>query len=185
MAKFLIILIFIPVLSGCSFGEKNIKISKNNGNETKIITYTPPEIVPNEIKKGSCWITSSVVSCRADAWRCATEDEIKDPCFSMASQHNRVFCVNDPWKENEGFQIELTKPLPTAYISKENKDTCAWFLELDDGTTCSSINGASDVNGKDERANYACSVGGDIYGDLSAGSVWTTSDNRRIKTIWR
>jgi len=192
MKKILIISISILFLTGCSFGNDKKEINKVvekietfNIQETEVIRYVPPEVLSNEIYEGKCWTNSIAAYFRTDAWRCNVGNSIEDPCFSL-SQSDRVFCLVNPRDVNLGILIKLTEPLPEHFITgNEGKENGAWFIELEDGTTCSPITGASDVNEKGERANYACISGGDIYGELVKGTIWTTTDGREIKRVWQ
>jgi hypothetical protein len=163
-------------------GKKIVKIVY----KTKIYDYLPPiQLDSKGAREGSCWTNSIAIPYRDDAWRCVVGNEILDPCFKINGYENLdLICQNNPKKPDERVDLKLTEPLPD-FPKKENSQKGAWFLELEDGSTCSPITGASDVNKKGERANYACSKGGDIYGELNEGKVWTTSDGQKIDQIWR
>lgn len=168
-------------------GKKLVKLESKNENisATEVIKFETPQVLPNEIKEGSCWTNSLAAPYRTDAWRCSVGNEIIDPCFSI-TQSDQLICQYDPRNSDEAFLLKLTKPLPEHFITgNEGKENGAWFIEMKDGTICSPITGVSDVNEKGERDNYACSSSGDIYGELVKGTIWTTTDEREIKRVWQ
>jgi hypothetical protein len=192
MKKILIISIAILLLAGCSFGNKKIENQKTEQKEgdtivktentpavetskisnTEVIQYAPPEILPKNIKNGSCW-TNSLATSRSDAWRCLDDNFILDPCFSL-SQSGKVICPNNPAKENDAIVLKLDKPLPEPDIEYNfiRPYQGAWYVELRDGSFCLWIVGASAFVG-DERANYLCESGGYLMGELREGEIWT------------
>jgi hypothetical protein len=164
---------------------KESKKVEKNIQGTEIIVYFPNTSLQNKIEEGSCWTNAISLPHRNDAWRCAWGNTIEDPCFSLPGDDS-VVCVYDPRNENDAVVIKLTKPLPEHFdVSAEHNKDRAWFIEMEDGSICSPINGTSDVDENGNRADYACSAGGDIYGDLQEGLFWKTSDGRIIKKIWQ
>jgi len=124
--------------------------------ETKIITYIPP--IPSEKRDGSCWTNSNIVH-RSDVWRCMIGNEIFDPCYT-ARDKTTIVCDAQPEIENPtGFVLKLTKPLPTPGVLK-GPFSSASIIELEDGTICNFISGASGATDgvRIERINYSCSI---------------------------
>lgn len=127
-----------------------------------------------EKASGSCW-THSLVTDRADAWRCFEGNDILDPCFARAPRSLTVACAQSPFS-NRIVLLSLKKPL----IDSENATTRwlqpkgePWGLRLTSGDTCVFVTGATDAVGG-ERLNYACRKTGWIIGvaDHSA-PIWT------------
>lgn len=81
-------------------------------------------------KSGFCWINSAVIN-RPDVWRCMVDNNIFDPCFVLESRE-KVVCGADPSKNNHGFLLNLTRPLPKIPKFREHK-TDVWMLMLENG----------------------------------------------------
>jgi hypothetical protein len=102
---------------------------------------------------GNCWV-GSLVSTRADAWRCISGHVIHDPCFSSEDM-DFVVCPTDPWK-NRAIRLYLDEALPESYGNEPGHGATAWALELFNSRKCYFSSGASDVIGG-QRVNYFCS----------------------------
>jgi hypothetical protein len=142
---------------------------------TQIITYIPKGTPQGEPQPGSCWTNSLAAFGREDAWRCSNDNMIADPCFQLAGNSNVVICEPDPIKDDAGFTMTLTEPLPKADVPAAAADSYAnngWAVLLADGNACYFATGATFALG-DDRANYGC-VEGEWYimGDLIPGTVW-------------
>jgi hypothetical protein len=137
---------------------------------------------------GSCW-THSLLSDRADAWRCFEGSDILDPCFARAPQTRTLACAASPFSHRL-ISLSLKKPLTgdqnatTRWLQPKGEP---WGLKLKNGDTCVFVTGATDaVEG--ERLNYACRKTGWIIGapDRSA-PIWTgrTVDwpNKRVTKV--
>jgi hypothetical protein len=137
---------------------------------TNVIKYIPP-VPTGEEHEGSCW-TNSLTVARTDAWRCTVGNEILDPCFVL-DEGKIVVCGADPAADKSGFKLKLTEPLPEPDVPAEalagNK---AWLVELDDGTFCYFLSGATLVF-DEKRINYGCLDDSSILGDLQPGPIWT------------
>lgn len=124
---------------------------------------------------GSCW-THSLVSDRADAWRCFEGNDILDPCFARAPQTRVVACSESPFSHRLVL-LSLKKPLTddknatTRWLQPKGEP---WGLRLTNGDTCVFATGATDVVAG-ERMNYACRRTGWIIGapDRSPAQWWT------------
>jgi len=135
---------------------------------TQVIVFHP-QGVPTREHTGSCWSTSNVLI-RDDAWRCTLNNNIYDPCFSISGTSQAVICGTSPLSDNLGFKLDLTESLPAR--GTEPLIKYAWAFELDDGTDCIFMDGATAAfEGK--RVNYSCSDGWVILGELQEGQVWT------------
>jgi hypothetical protein len=118
--------------------------------ETQVITYVP-EIVPDVTEIGSCF-TNAIGLGRADAWRCATDDnQLHDPCFQVDDAPT-VVCGVDPIRGESGFVLELTEPLPAA---EPGQQSMPWLVQLSDGTVC-GLMGGTIPGGADWIAPYGC-----------------------------
>jgi hypothetical protein len=104
--------------------------------KTEIIVYKPA-IPAGEAKKGYCW-TESLAVARPNTWRCMVGNEIQDPCFGTEDK-NIVVCGVDPLKNDNGFAVQLTQPLPKSNdIVPSNQP---WMFELEDETICTPFTG--------------------------------------------
>lgn len=175
--------------------------------ETKIIKYIPQ--IPSEERSGYCWTNSNIIQ-RSDVWRCMIGNEIFDPCYTVQDK-TTIVCGSLPDIDKpSGFVLKLTQPLPTPDVPK-NPSSSASMIELEDGTICDFISGASGATDgvRGERINYSCRINGQnvvVFGDLQPGTVWIaekgilveqkTRDNLppfmvkdlqkvRIRTIWQ
>jgi len=179
----------------------------NKITKTKIIKYIPP--IPSEEREGYCWTNSNIIQ-RPDVWQCMIGNEIFNSCYT-AQDKATIVCGTQPDIEMpSGFVLKLTQPLPTSDI-EERPSSFASIIELEDGTICEFIAGASGATDgvRRERIDYSCRISSQnivIFGDLQPGTVWIaekgilleqkTSDvlplflvkdlkKVRIKTIWQ
>ena len=135
---------------------------------TQVIVFHP-QGVPTREHTGSCWSTSNVLI-RDDAWRCTLNNNIYDPCFSISGTSQAVLCGTSPLSDNTGFKLNLTESLPAR--GTEPLIKYAWAFELDDGTDCIFMDGATAAF-EGERVNYSCSDGWFVLGELQEGQIWT------------
>jgi hypothetical protein len=129
---------------------------------TEVLTFTPN--VPELTRDGACF-TNSLVSERADAWRCTSGESIYDPCFTAADGET-IVCGQAPifTEDDDGFVVNLTQPLPPAVVPSELDDIDPWMLLLQDGNLCAALSGAtSGALGRQVR--FGCLDGGVILGD--------------------
>ena len=167
LSLFMVILIILCV-SVSSYADSSKKITK-----TKIIRFIP--LIPSEKRKGSCWTNSNIIQ-RSDAWRCMIGNEIFDPCYT-ARDKTTIVCGSSPDVEKPtGFVLKLTEPLPKPYVSR-CPSSSASMIELEDGTICDAISGASGATDgvRTERISYSCRMSSKnmvIFGDIKAGKVW-------------
>jgi hypothetical protein len=131
------------------------------------------------------------------------DNRIYDPCFGDQGAAG-VVCGSDPSKNDSGFLLQLTAPLPAPALPGDTNQ--AWLVELADGTVCGFATGATAVvNG--QRINYLCQTSQTtgpvpvLLGDLHPGTVWTaqkatlqpgangltvqSSGTVAIQTVWR
>ncbi|KKP32831.1 MAG: hypothetical protein A2312_00175 [Candidatus Staskawiczbacteria bacterium RIFOXYB2_FULL_32_9] len=184
---------------------------ETNPNATKVIKYSFPEIMPSEIKDGSCQEYSKAQPYRDDAFKCTIEETVYDPCFSngkkdLPAQAGQVVCQMNPLSQDI-FIINLKDPLLEEKLPVVLRTNWAWFLELEDGTICAPYTGSRPLINNTE-AFYGCKakVKGDLdvlMGDLIIGEIWTAkrmivtkdeagtgwdtkfSETVKIKTIWQ
>jgi hypothetical protein len=176
--------------------------------KTDVINFQPT-MPDGPAQEGDCW-TSSNYLLRTDAWRCNVGDnQIADPCFSVEGNADVVICGADPVTGDPGYQLKLTKPLPTdmaPVVDPDQVRTDAWYVKLADGKICSVVGGAT-FGAFGQRANYSCYSDEDpqdlwIFGDLMPNTVWqgvqglaTTADDGmptgadlklvQIATVWQ
>lgn len=136
-----------------------------SGTRTIATIYRPSDARGRErrasSRDGYCW-TSSETAQRRDAWRCTTGNYIRDPCFSLVREPNRVLCPEGPWNSAE-IRLRLSRPLPFRYANRRPPSIHVqpWALELADGRRCRLASGASNVL-HGVRLNYFCNTSGDI-----------------------
>lgn len=103
-------------------------------------------------------------------------NEIFDPCYT-AQNKTTIVCDSKPnIKKPTGFVLKLTKPLPTPDASN-GPSSSASMIELEDGTICDAISGASGATDgvRTERISYSCRMSSKnmvIFGDIKPGKVW-------------
>lgn len=151
---------------------------------TQVVVYNPTTI-PAEQKSGYCW-TSAIAVTREGAWRCMQENEIFDPCFTT-QQKDIVVCNADPSKNQAGFALKLTKPLPAqekVSVSGEN----AWLLQLSDGLVCSPFTGTMPIIPEKDgvkAVKYGCANPdkskdapsiGILDGSVKTGKKWSAQE---------
>jgi hypothetical protein len=170
---------------------------------TQVVVYKPA-IPKGGEHKGLCF-TGSLAAPRPGAWRCNITDTVKggnlfDPCFQLPGESNAVICGANPVKGDLGFKVLLTGPLPQAPAQWTSNRGWGWVIQLEDGTICSFITGAT-FGIEEKRGNYACSDGDWILGTLTTGPIWTAekttvtnrngifsslkSDTVSIRTVWQ
>jgi hypothetical protein len=135
---------------------------------TEVIVFRPAE-VPEEHRQGSC-LSHAISTWREDAYRCAVDTEIYDPCFDTGEH---VICGLSPIEPGPGFILDLTEPLPAQSIPD---GVNPWILEFPDGAVCDSVPGASGVI-DGSRIEFGCSDGSWVLENVRPGEVWT---GRRI-----
>ena len=135
-----------------------------------------PTIKVTSSADGECW-EGSLLTPRAEAWRCTVNNYIEDPCFT--SGYETVVCpTGGPWT---GAGVEVRLETPVSSLSHRNTgkwpsgaSPIPWALQLADGSDCLLASGATSVvDGM--RQNYECKPGGLwLYGDPDRSSpVWT------------
>ncbi|MDH3674622.1 MAG: WG repeat-containing protein [Anaerolineae bacterium] len=144
---------------------------------TLILPFLPG--VPAPTRDGIC-LSRSISVPEPFAWRCIVEaDEPNesatfDPCLT-ADNGRTLVCGADPLVGDPGFRVNLVEPLPKedekSPIAQTGGDNRVWLVQLADGSICRFALGVtSTIDG--ERANYTCSDGSVLLGDLQPGTVW-------------
>ena len=195
----ILIISCLPVMSQAASSEKITK--------TRIIKFIPS--IPSEKREGSCWTNSNIIQ-RPDAWRCMIGNEIFDPCYTAQDKTTIVCDAKPDIEKPSGFVLKLIKPLPAPDVPN-GPSASASMLELEDGTICDAISGASGATDgvRTERISYSCRMSSKnivIFGDLKTGKVWIaekgilveqkTNDNLppmlvkdlrkvKIRTVWQ
>lgn len=177
-------LVFFMVLglSTAALAAGNPKIEA-----TKINVFKPM-VPPTKVKHGFCWMNSSMVA-RPDAWRCMFGNAILDPCFSVGAP-DMVICGADPVRNEAGFFLRLTEPLPQIPILQP-PPVNAWIIELEDDKVCKPYTGTMPVilkKGKALALQYGCETGenGELSGLLNdsivPGKIWRAKKMTYIST---
>ena len=143
---------------------------------TQIIPFIPG--VPAETRDGIC-LKQPVSPAEPTGWRCIVEAEGPDDfarsfaCL-LADDGQSLVCAFDPVVGNPGFRVNLVEPVPgldNLLRAGATGSQLAWQVQLADGTICRLRQGVSaTVNG--QRADYACSDGSILLGQLQPGPVW-------------
>ncbi len=121
---------------------------------------------------GSCWTGSLANPGRPDAWRCASDSRIYDPCFIAGMEPPAVACVQTPWS-TETVLITLEEslrfpPTPAAMLAQQ-----PWALELADGVRCTVTSTGAGLVIVGMRVNYGCSDGSGATGTVDrTAPVW-------------
>lgn len=125
--------------------------------KTVIVRYgVATSSFPTKVVDGSCWTYSVAAPYRGDVWRCATASAVYDPCFGT-ERHGRVVCGVDPVNGDEGFQLNLTSPLPPPKLPGNMPQTnWGWLVELRDGAYCTPFTGAALPSIQGQTAFYGC-----------------------------
>jgi len=165
--------VFMVILIILCFATLSQANPPNKITKTKIIKYIPQ--IPTAKREGSCWTNSNIIR-RSDVWRCMIGNEIFDPCYTVHDRTTIVCGARPDIKKPSGFILKLTKPLPTPDVAK-GPFSSASMIELEDGTICDFISGASGATDgvRSERVGYSCRIKDQnvvIFGDLQPGTVW-------------
>jgi len=104
-------------------------------------------------------------------------NEIFDPCYTAADKATIVCGAQTDIQKPSGFVLKLTQPLPVPDKLK-GPSSAASMIELEDGTICDAISGASGATDgtRTERISYSCRLSSKnmvVFGDLKPGRVWT------------
>ncbi len=154
-----------------------------------------PGVAVSERLEGRCFAESAASAARSDAWRCMAGNRILDPCFEGTVEgRTTLACARSPWESTVAL-LALTEPLPTTPGGRSPLlDGRPWALELDNGSRCSLLTGATGaVAGM--RINYGCeggrtSVVGDIDRRTARWKVFVlagdgvTMDQRSVRFAW-
>lgn len=142
-----LVLIFLEILFiAPSFAKP---MDETTFTQIKIFTpwgYPPSDTPYSSIKvseklTGSCW-TNSIANSRPDAYRCAVQNQIFDPCFSNGNSDvgGKVACIKSPW-DRDATVITLTASLPPVPKQKTKAEEVylkgkPWAIELLSGLRC-------------------------------------------------
>ncbi len=163
-----LIVIIILCAATASQAAASVEITK-----TRVIRHIPQ--VPADKSEGSCWTNSNIVH-RPDVWRCMSGNMIFDPCYTARDKKTIVCDARPDVKKPSGFVLKLTQPLPAPDVFR-GASSSASMIELEDGTLCDPISGASGATDgvRTERISYSCRKNSEnvvVFGDLKPGKVW-------------
>jgi len=105
--------------------------------------------------RGSC-SGASRVDPRSDAWRCASQRQTQDPCFSGAASF--VICPFGTPDSHDALELKLTRPLPAAKANPPGDPTLRdpWAILTANGAYCYRATGQpTSIAGR--TITYACS----------------------------
>jgi hypothetical protein len=151
--------------------------------KTEVSVYQPAAVPQGPTQSGNCW-TDSIAVARSGVWRCMVDNGIHDPCFSSRGLTDAVICDADPARNQAGFVLKLTKPLPKP-STDEPPDPRPWLVKLADGTICEIETGTTSmVNGtvipydcSDSRPcnDSGCPFMTGLAEHFKRGKVWTAT----------
>lgn len=207
LKKYLVFFIFLLVTFSV-FTDNQPQISNRDRILVTRLNFYKPERMPTITRPGFCWVNSVVIS-RSDVWRCMVDNNIFDPCFTTEFP-DKVICGSDPSKNQPGFLLQLTRPLPKASKIEKPEKASVWMIELEDGNICKLYSGTMPIihNGNNVLAvRYGCrngennGVNGLLDGSVVLGKIghakkitYVTTANEikvikiqtvKIKKAWR
>jgi hypothetical protein len=160
-------------LAGSGAGTVVIPVNPHDSATTSVtITLTTT---------GSCQPSNRNAG-NGNAFRCFIDEadpdggNVEDPCFAPSGgpAGGSLLCLDSP-DARTAVKVMPSDP-PESHATP---DADPWYLQLDDGTRCGVLGGATDeFNGL--RLNYACPDGSQLYGEpIRSAPFWTIS--RRAK----
>ncbi|MGA8112262.1 MAG: hypothetical protein WCA46_01220 [Actinocatenispora sp.] len=177
-------LLLAPVLAGCGEAGADGAVSDRPA-ATTVATLRPwasggdlahgLRATGGPERGGSCW-TSSEVTGRADAFRCAIGNTILDPCLSdpHAGTPARVACPVSPTRMRVVLLTEAL-PAPTGTARKAGD----WLFLLLGGDQCVRRTGAGPAPRGDLPLTMTCRSGALIWGEPDTGRrVWTVRSSK-------
>jgi len=139
-------------------------------------------------RSGECFTTSLKA---AGAYRCATGNRLRDPCYADPMDEESVVCAAAPWGKTV-VRVTLTDTLPEPFTSRY----MPWALELlGSGRRCLLLTGAITA-ARGYRLNYDCGRHRFLFGSPRTKTrYWTIRYSRsfsgrgmklvKIKRAWR
>jgi hypothetical protein len=111
-----------------------------------------------ETIKGHCFAGSNQAN-RNDAWRCASNNFIYDPCFSSSKAKGIVLCPAAAWRRS-GVKMVLTRGLPTKFGNRRGRSTSGrpWSMQTMSGARC-MLEGMGPFISSKVFGDYACTNG--------------------------
>lgn len=108
-------------------------------------SYGQDSAVVKTSVKGWCWEQSHVDK-RADAWRCADNKKVYDPCFVKTyGDKSQLVCPQSPWN-GQAVLIQLQQPLNESMMKElDMSRDYPWAIELSDGQKCEAIIGEKPI----------------------------------------
>jgi len=128
-----------------------------------------PTLIVRSRTTAACDTRSIASPTRPDAWRCGPG---LDPCFAdprPPKDPPELACPTSPF-ERDVVLVTPTEPLPRVEPGGQGDDGRVrrpWALELVGGVRCSLLQGAT-FGFVGMRANYGCSDGGLVVGEVDA-----------------
>lgn len=138
--------------------KDQLKGGTEDAKKTQIYYFTA-DLSPDKsrLRKAMCW-TRANSSNRSDAYRCAYENRIFDPCFSYTADAEIIDCPTI-WSDTgiEKFFAVYDKSIPP--IGQNVETSFPWKIVLKkNSTNCRFITGVTAVLA-DDRINYGCDSG--------------------------
>lgn len=152
VSTILLIFLFLKVLNT----HHNVSTPSVKGNTTESLIYTEvieyrQTYIPEEKITGECWTSSIAAASNHNAFRCNSAQQMFDPCFS--DNNGRVVCDVDPEKQGSGFELVLTKSLPSTENILSSDKALPWLIKLKDERYCSVYTGTA-IRGADGKFYY-------------------------------
>jgi len=174
----------IGIVLICSFGFiLNNTISR--AYSTQIMVFSPALPENSQSKSGYCF-SESIAYTRPGAWRCMVDSSIYDPCFSM--EDGTVVCDVNPATYQSGFELKLTKPLPTSNLDPSKpifspQYNGGWMIKLTDGSVCKANTGSLPVVNQ-MAVRYSCSDSGGCLDNGTCPYLTGLFDSIRSGNVW-
>ncbi len=143
----------------------------NAANFTDTRRYQPFADAPFQqtliVKKsmsGEC-SKGSVLTERADAWRCQVQGKFLDPCFVRRyKDRNRLLCPKSPWQQ-AAVEVVINHDLFPKREPLDMSHAQPWTVELTNGIYCRKLK-PEEQNFSGETKKYACNNGEYLVGDF-------------------
>ncbi|WP_237759055.1 hypothetical protein [Legionella birminghamensis] len=135
--------------------------------------------------EGECWQQSQKIK-REDAWRCAAEGKIFDPCFIKPfGKKSSAFCPGSPWSK-QSVEIKLRNAVnESAQAALDISRTYPWVVELASGEKCLAVDEGSMYDGM--PVHYQCEHQGILMGHLqrckAEWSMLMHEQNGKVDTV--
>lgn len=135
--------------------------------------------------EGQCH-QGSLVTERADAWRCSAYGQSLDPCFVRRyKDRTHLLCPTSPWQQ-DAIEVVINHSLFPNRTPLDMSRALPWTVELTNGTYCRKLK-PEEQNHDGEVKKYACNNGEYLVGDFyRCKNLWEifSSNHGDYETVW-